>query len=110
MELFVYIKLLAGEHTQEAKTSERKGGRNETVVWNEKITFTIPQKIISQDSRLYFEIRDSDLTNDDVVASGFANLVGGGFLEVNTQQSYSINVYFDKKPAGVLDIKTLYTK
>lgn len=34
MELFVYTKLLAGEHTQEAKTTQRKGGRNEGVVWN----------------------------------------------------------------------------
>lgn len=28
MELFVYTKLLAGEHTQEAQTTQRNGGKN----------------------------------------------------------------------------------
>lgn len=70
----------------------------------------VPDNVVNNDTRLYFEIRDSDLTNDDVVASGFANLVGGGFLDTNLSQSYNIKVYFNKKPAGSLEIKTLYTR
>ena len=72
------------------------------------MTFTVPAGQFGNQARLYFEVRDSDLTNDDVVASGFANLLNGGFLTPGVPQSYSINLYYDRRPAGILQIQTLY--
>lgn len=110
MELFVYTKLLAGEYAQEAKTTQRKGGRNETVVWNERMTFNVPVAQLANQARLYFEVRDEDVTNFDVVASGFANLLNGGFFTPGVPQNFNVNLYYDKKPAGVLQISTSYVQ
>ena len=73
------------------------------------MTFTVPTQL-GQQARLYFEVRDSDLTNDDVVASGFANLLGGGFLTPGIPQTYNINLFYNGNPAGILQIVTQYAQ
>ena len=74
------------------------------------MTFTIPVAQLAHQARLYFEVRDSDVTNDDVVASGYANLLNGGFFTPGLAQTYDINLFYDNKPAGVLQISTVYTQ
>ena len=72
------------------------------------MTFNVPVSQLAQQARLYFEVRDSDVTNDDVVASGYANLLNAGILTPGIPQNFNINLYYQQMPAGVLQISTVY--
>ena len=108
MELYIYAKLLAGEHSQEARTSQRSAGKNENALWNERMTFSVPAANLGQQARLYLEVKDSDVTYDDVVASGYVNLLNTGVLTPGAVQTFNVNVFYDRIPVGVLNIQTAY--
>lgn len=104
MELFVVAKLVAAGRTTEYKTKIVKGRKGELAYWGERFSFTIPRNATA-DARLYLEVKDEDVTTDDIV--GVANVNLQNCMVFNGgRNSYEVRLFYNNEDAGVLNIET----
>jgi hypothetical protein len=103
MELFVVAKLSVGGRTQEYKTRIIKGRKGELAVWNERFTFQIPRN--APDARLYLEVKDEDVTTDDIVGVAWVNLQNCNVFD-GGRNTYEVRLHYQNVDAGVLNIET----
>jgi len=107
MDLFVVARLTAGGRTNESKTTIIKGGKGQLVTWNQKFSFSIPRNALA-DARLYLEVKDEDVTTDDIV--GVANFNLQNCLVFNGgRNAYEVRLHYKNEDAGVLNLETQWT-
>lgn len=106
MELFVTVKLTAGGRTQEAKTKIIKGRKNELTTWNERLNFVVPRNALA-DARMLLEVKDEDVTTDDIVGVGWINLQNCMVFN-GARNLYEIRLHFKNQDAGILNIETSF--
>jgi len=104
MDLFVVAKLTAAGRTSESKTRIVKGNKGELVAWGERLTFNIPRNALA-DARLYLEVKDEDVTTDDLVGVAYVNLqnclvFNGG------RNAYEVRLHYNNEDAGILNLET----
>lgn len=107
MELFVVVKLIAAGRTSEYKTRIVKGRKGELASWNERFSFSIPRNALG-DARLYLEVKDEDVTTDDVVGVGFVNLQNCNVFTAS-RNAYEVRLHYQNEEGGILNIETQWT-
>jgi hypothetical protein len=104
MELFVVLKLVAAGRTSEYKTRIVKGRKGELATWNERFSFTIPRNALA-DARLFLEVKDEDVTTDDIVGVGNINLQNCMVFN-SARNAYEVRLHYKNEDAGILNVET----
>lgn len=98
-----YAKVTIGEVTHRTTVKNSAG---KTPIWNEKFIFEIDHI----NARLLIEVKDKDLTVNDLVGLWEKEMREEGMFAMEGEYvGRALPIYYDKKEAGTVNVVTKFT-